>query len=1029
MKKNLIKVALFGALTLMVGTSFVGCKDYDDDISNLQTQITANKDAIAALQKLMAEGKYVTGVTKTADGSLVFTMSNGGASVTIPSVNGQDGSDGTIITISEDGFWVLDGVKSAVKAKGDKGDKGDTGAPGEPGAPGQPGEPGTPGLPGEPGAPGEVGKPGAPGKNGYSPQIDAATGNWKLYNDETSEWVVTEHSAIGAQTFVVNYGTHYELNVMQQDAQGNNLGFQSIVLPQSGTLFSINTPSTNGETHAIYYGLLNKAIDWKGAKANNGVYSASNTGKMKAGMYPTLDADLLVQLNPSDVDAEAYSFEFKGSDNKDIWGLSFGTLKPYTGAKLTRATTSESGLWTLPRDIKFVELKDYEDRPDYVGQFKRNDGQYYALSLNAESKIEANRVVKSPYIYSFKPENVNGAANISGYFETTSYKWGAYHKPDFSASWHSSTSIGLLAADSALIYDYYLTINTDRMTAVTIAKYGLQISEDGYKFNASKEAAIDNVVYLKYNYILINGNIGTADLTVRINAGNASTEGVNIGNINEKFNAKLDGGRYVFSQTLSLQKFFDALGAEKDNWIDALATGAAFGQAELLGGDPINNTTDYNFFLLNSFIRFNYVDAAGETINLNGSVADLNKIVSVKVSFIAETGKIVNGSYAKVNNPVSAPYYTVSATMDWTRGCALPLNNAFRVKVPTFKNQQKIAEYDFTFELTMPDNSPIKRQSVGNDNSKWIAKVAANTDTLTVYGEKDANGNVRVDMRDAFVGTYVTSPGSGEPGADYSYSYVTPTPEREWYSMEVPATNSINLFGKAFTTRATLKDVVNSSIYTNWNTFAPMTLVFNENRTARPVLNLTKVRYDHFGVYGQGLSDIKLNFGSKVEDGTAVSASQGTEANPTIFATAVYEGSEIKEYAAFINDTDFTMKDAFGRGYKLFDTKTAKRATLHSMLIENRNGLLIDTNNGFTYGTAFSASVEGIPAGNNVVFTHVTETANYTGVKITINEAYGNEKVIEVTLKVRDVFAAPWATNGLGTKDMKFYVKTIQKKN
>ncbi len=31
-KKNLLGVMLFGALALATGASFVGCKDYDDDV-------------------------------------------------------------------------------------------------------------------------------------------------------------------------------------------------------------------------------------------------------------------------------------------------------------------------------------------------------------------------------------------------------------------------------------------------------------------------------------------------------------------------------------------------------------------------------------------------------------------------------------------------------------------------------------------------------------------------------------------------------------------------------------------------------------------------------------------------------------------------------------------------------------------------------------------------------------------------------------------------------------------------------------
>ena len=42
MKRKFVKVMFFGALALSTVT-YVGCKDYDDDIDNLQTQIDAVK--------------------------------------------------------------------------------------------------------------------------------------------------------------------------------------------------------------------------------------------------------------------------------------------------------------------------------------------------------------------------------------------------------------------------------------------------------------------------------------------------------------------------------------------------------------------------------------------------------------------------------------------------------------------------------------------------------------------------------------------------------------------------------------------------------------------------------------------------------------------------------------------------------------------------------------------------------------------------------------------------------------------------
>ena len=105
MKRKFVKVMFFGALALSTVT-YVGCKDYDDDIDNLQTQIDANKASIADLQAKVNAGEWVKKIDPITGGFKVTF--NDGKSYDI--VSGADG------------------------AKGNKGDKGDTGATGAPGS-------------------------------------------------------------------------------------------------------------------------------------------------------------------------------------------------------------------------------------------------------------------------------------------------------------------------------------------------------------------------------------------------------------------------------------------------------------------------------------------------------------------------------------------------------------------------------------------------------------------------------------------------------------------------------------------------------------------------------------------------------------------------------------------------------------------------------------------------------------------------------------------------------------------------------
>ena len=60
MNKKFLSAILFGALMVSSTGTFVSCKDYDDDIDNLQGQIDGVKTQIAELESKIKEGKYIT---------------------------------------------------------------------------------------------------------------------------------------------------------------------------------------------------------------------------------------------------------------------------------------------------------------------------------------------------------------------------------------------------------------------------------------------------------------------------------------------------------------------------------------------------------------------------------------------------------------------------------------------------------------------------------------------------------------------------------------------------------------------------------------------------------------------------------------------------------------------------------------------------------------------------------------------------------------------------------------------------------
>lgn len=135
---------LFGALALSA-ISYVGCKDYDDDIDGLQQQVDANKTKIEEVEAAMKAGKFIVSYTAVTNG-YELTLSDGSKLTITNGKNGNDGQPGIAgdpiipkFKVSSDNYWqvstddgvtyeyVLDADGNKVNATGKKGDNGEPG--------------------------------------------------------------------------------------------------------------------------------------------------------------------------------------------------------------------------------------------------------------------------------------------------------------------------------------------------------------------------------------------------------------------------------------------------------------------------------------------------------------------------------------------------------------------------------------------------------------------------------------------------------------------------------------------------------------------------------------------------------------------------------------------------------------------------------------------------------------------------------------------------------------------------------------
>lgn len=163
MKRKFLSFLMLGALVI-ASTSLTSCKDYDDDIHNLQEQITKNGEALAKLQADWAKGVVITNIVESGR-DVKITTSDGN---TYTVYGGKDGNPADVWTIGADGYWYKNGSKTEYKAVGEKGEKGDKGDTGATGATGPQGPQGPEGPQGPQGPQGPAGSgSGSSTYNGY----------------------------------------------------------------------------------------------------------------------------------------------------------------------------------------------------------------------------------------------------------------------------------------------------------------------------------------------------------------------------------------------------------------------------------------------------------------------------------------------------------------------------------------------------------------------------------------------------------------------------------------------------------------------------------------------------------------------------------------------------------------------------------------------------------------------------------------------------------------------------------------------
>ena len=328
MNKKFLSAILFGTLMVTSAGTFVSCKDYDDDIDNLQGQIDANKAGIEELKKLIGEGDYVTNVTKDGDNIVVSFKNAGDKTIELKDEVGS-------ICKVENGELYIDGKATGIKISAD-----------------------------------------APVTE-FKPAVKVEDGKWAVLQADgtykTTGIPATGVTVSGSQTegFILTF----------VNAEGEET---VIELPTAASRITSLSVANGAETTVK----LNKYTF--GITAENKKAWEKATGKTvtsaKFIVADNAENKVSVRVNPVDVDATAIEFVAINGKNEVLPNMTFVANEDKNYATEVRAAYG-NGLYHMT--VKQFTLAD-DKASDALDKAMANDKGYYALTANKVYRAEYN---------------------------------------------------------------------------------------------------------------------------------------------------------------------------------------------------------------------------------------------------------------------------------------------------------------------------------------------------------------------------------------------------------------------------------------------------------------------------------------------------------------------------------------------------------------------------------------------------------------------------------------------------------------
>ena len=509
MNKKYLSAILFGALMLGSTGTFTSCKDYDDDISNLQTQITANADAIKALQDLVGNGKFVTGVAGNGN-TITFTFNDGSTvPVTVETEQAQK------VEVKGDELYIDDqptGIKVAEEAKIETG------------------------------------------------LVKAENGTWWVLGED-GKYTDTEIPVSGV-TAVKNDKGQWVLTIYSQDGSEP----KTIVLPTAASLITeievLGIVDSNDENTAnkvtdgvVKYNATVLGDLTDAQKAWNKEEGVKTLAKGQA--LSTLGSDyskLLIRLAPATVDASEMSFTLVNTLLGEA-PLTLGTPAAYKGL-LTRSAES-NGLWVVPVNAK--EGLTYKNLDAYKAEFAvdANNAILFAfqekegftsdwnLSFEFSEDVELKTAVKK----------VN-STDVTGKTSSTKYSNTDVQTDANVAANVDAGNVTITFTDANALYDAHLHFDE-----ATIERWGIKYTEGtSFTITAQPDDVTAANFQVQVHYVDMTGAIKSEWIILHVNKSYSDVTEYP----NKNIEIAADNTKNTFDATLDAM--FTNLGSNLNKW-------------------------------------------------------------------------------------------------------------------------------------------------------------------------------------------------------------------------------------------------------------------------------------------------------------------------------------------------------------------------------------------------------------------------------------------------------------------------------